>query len=215
MTTTLASDRVKLFSPLLPYTAVAIGLYGFRSAFAAMAAYHIGAITLVLSKRRSCTATKRAGARLWMITAAIVCSMGGVIFYFLWPYLNTDPLEIGRKLADFGISRNIWPYLALYFCLVNATTEEFFWRGYLGTETPTPVFNDFLFGGYHALVLIAFTSVVWTIPVIVACAFAGWLWRMIKKKSGGLLVPVITHIFADVSIVMAVHLRLLTTHILR
>jgi len=43
-----------------------------------------------------------------------------------------------------------------------------------------------------------------------ACAFGAWLWRMLRQVSGSLMIPVLAHIAADISIVTAVYLRLFT-----
>jgi hypothetical protein len=73
--------------------------------------------------------------------------------------------------------------------------------------------------GYHAgaLALIVFSSRMngtstkseqnngWVLPLAVIFALGGVVRCL---RSGGLLIPVITHIIADVSIVIAVHFRL-------
>ncbi len=99
------------------------------------------------------------------------------------------------------------PWFALYFCCVNGPVEELFWRGYLGQDSRRPTLRDAAFGGYHALVLLAFAGVIWAVPVFVGCLFAGWLWRMMRAATGGLALPVVTHLIADAGIVAAVHLR--------
>lgn len=129
------------------------------------------------------------------------------MFHVLWPYINRDTHTIADRLADYGVSRQAWPLLAAYFCVANSTLEESFWRGCLGSGSRGLETNDLMFAGYHALVLLAFTDPVWTLPVFVACAFAGWLWRRLRVTTGGLAVPITTHVIADVSIAVAVHLR--------
>lgn len=194
-------------SPLIPYIAVAIGMYALRSAWLAIGLYHAGALAVVLSNRsKSRSPIFSKGPAALYLTIAIFAA-GGFIFYLLWPYIASGSV-ISDKLHDYGINKTIWLYFAVYFCVVNSITEEFFWRGYLGDDRKGPVLNDFLFAGYHALVLLAFASPVWTLPVIAACAFAGWLWRTLRRIRGGLAVPILTHLAADVSIVAAVHFRL-------
>ncbi|MCE5200704.1 CPBP family intramembrane metalloprotease [bacterium] len=186
-------------------------MYGYHSAWAALGLYHAGMLAAILALWNRKPAERKVNARLlWLPLAACVFSLGGVAMYFLWPCMSHNGSTIANRLADFGVSRHTWPYLAVYFSVVNSTIEEFFWRGCLMSVTLKPVGNDLLFGGYHSLVLLAFASPIWAVPVFCACAFAGWLWRMLRIATGGLLFPIITHVIADVSIVIAVHLRAFT-----
>lgn len=51
------------------------------------------------------------------------------------------------------------------------------------------------------------THPVWTTQVFIACAFAAWLWRMLRLATGSIAAPVVNHIIADVSIALAVQLK--------
>jgi membrane protease YdiL (CAAX protease family) len=146
------------------------------------------------------------GRRAWYLTA-IVFAAGGVIFYLVWPCIDPEGTIAGR-LGGYGLNRAIWPYFAVYFCVVNSLVEELFWRGLLGESTKIIRPNDLFFAGYHALVLAAFTDPIWIAPVFGACVFAGWLWRLLRTTTGGLAVPIVTHLAADIGIVVAVHFRL-------
>lgn len=194
--------------PLIPYLAVAVGMYGMRNAWAALGFYHTGILAaLILIKHQYTCECRYPVHPVWMPTVTFIFALGGVVLYILWPQLSPDSHMITSRLADYGINYKTWPCFAAYFCIVNSTLEELFWRGCLGSDTPYPVANDFLFGGYHVFVLMAFTGLIWGLPVLIACAFAAWLWRMLRRTTGGLTVPMITHIVADMSIAAAVYLR--------
>lgn len=197
----------RLLLPTIPYAAVLIGMYALGSAFAAIGLYQLGMLTAVLILRRPKPDTGTHARNPWLYLSTLIFASGGLIFYLLWPYLGQDPAAIGTKLQSYGLSSQVWPFFAVYFCVVNSLTEELFWRGLLGDDSRTLRGNDLMFGGYHALVLLAFTAPIWVIPVFVGCAFAGWLWRMLRALSGGLVMPVITHFVADLGIVAAVHFR--------
>ncbi len=199
---------LRKLAPLIAYIAVLIGMYGLGSAFAAIGLYHAGiiAITLTHRKEQPALANQRTAPQLYL--AALIYASGGFIFYLIWPYLSPDSGSIAAKLENFGITKHSWPYFAVYFCLVNAVIEELFWREYLGSDCINVQLNDILFGGYHVLVLLAFISPIWTVLVLIACTFAGWLWRMLRKLSGGLVLPICTHVIADIGIILAVHFRL-------
>lgn len=199
---------MRKLTPLIPYFAVAVGMYGIHNAWAALGLYHIGILTALILSRHQYTCEDRCPIHpIWIPTVALIFALGGAALYVLWPHLNPDSRMITSTLADYGINHQTWPSFAAYFCIVNSTLEELFWRGYLGSDSPHPVPNDFLFGGYHVFVLLAFAGAVWGLPVLIAVAFAGWLWRILRRITGGLTVPMITHIVADVSIAVAVYFR--------
>ena len=199
-------DYMKRYSPFIPYVAVLIGMYVFRSAFIAMGAYHAGMLVVLFFNRNKCQKlTKPQGASLLYLTAPVFAS-GGIIFYFIWPFIAAGN-GIPEKLHEYGLTQNIWPIFAVYFVLINSAIEEFFWRGYLKDDSIKPNLNDFLFGGYHSLVLFAFTDPAWTILVLAAVTFAGWLWRFLRARTQSLVLPLLTHFLADLTIMWAVHMR--------
>ena len=201
------NQTIKRISPAIPYVAVLIGMYGFGSAWAAIGGYHVGMLAAMLIGRRRSEQTeprRQVSPLIWL--SALVFAGGGLVFYLIWPYAIPGGETIAR-LQAFGISRQVWPFFAVYFCAVNSAIEEFFWRGYLRDDSRSLCAGDLYFAGYHALVLPAFASPVWSIPVLAACVFAGWLWRLLRSTTGGMAVPVVTHLAADISIVLAVHYR--------
>jgi membrane protease YdiL (CAAX protease family) len=194
--------------PLIPYIAVAVGLYCLKSAWAALGMYHAGiVIALWLMPDVKPQDKTPAARRVWVWLVGCVFALGGIAMYLLWPVLSHGGTGITDRLAEFGVTRHTWPVLAVYFCIVNSILEEFFWRGRLMRYTIRPVADDFLFAGYHAFVMLAFASPVWAIPVIVAVAFAGWLWRVLRVTTGSLTASLITHIVADAGIAVAVWVR--------
>lgn len=198
-------------APLIPYIAVALGLYGLHSAWAALLLYHLGIlISFRLFREPTPERSRVAVGPVWIVLAVCLFASGGAAIYVLWPYLSQGSTSLVEKLAAFGVTRRTWPLLVVYFCVVNSTLEEFFWRGRLMSPGVRPHPNDLFFAGYHAFVLLAFAEPIWTVPVFIAVAFAGWLWRMVRHATGSLVIPFVTHIIADVSIVAAVHLRAFT-----
>ncbi len=185
-----------------------VGMYILGNAWLAIGLYHAGVMCALKFGRggpKRCTKGMDKVGRLYLLT--IVYAAGGVLLYVLWPYTNIDSKTASEQLRNYGLNQQTWGYFFAYFCLVNPILEELFWRGYLGEDTRRPVMNDLFFAGYHALVLAAFADLIWIVPVIAACVLAGWLWRMLRMMSNELLIPVITHLAADVSIVIAVSYR--------
>jgi uncharacterized membrane protein len=92
-----------------------------------------------------------------------------------------------------------------YFTLVNSFVEEYFWRGYLGSKTKSLHSSDFLYAGFHALILV---NKVHTYSIIFALAtlvLAGWFWRQIAREDEGLFAPVLGHMAADFTILLTVY----------
>lgn len=200
--------RLPTLAPLIPYFAVAVGLFGFRSAWAALGIYHAGMLAFFMySRHHGANLSTRPVRLTLLLPATLIFAVGGVLLYVLWPYLGKDGDTIPSRLMEYGINHANWPFFAVYFVVVNSILEELFWRGSLGTDVTRPTANDFFFGGYHVLVLLAFAYPVWALPVFAATAFAGWLWRMLKRLDGSLTIPLVTHVVADVSIVVAVYMR--------
>lgn len=193
----------------VPYIAVGTGMYLLGSAWAAMISYHAAMLFFAFFfGNKAYFGKERNIFSGWWYLSAIVFAAGGAIFYIVWPYVCPSSACVSASLNDFGINRGNWLYLAVYFCVINSLIEELFWRGYLGSDKKRLRIEDVAFGGYHSLVFIAFADILWALPVLAACAFAGWLWRMARAATGSLVVPILTHLCADISIVMAVHYRL-------
>ncbi|MGZ9167067.1 MAG: CPBP family glutamic-type intramembrane protease, partial [Anaerolineales bacterium] len=89
--------------------------------------------------------------------------------------------------------------------LVNPLIEEYFWRGYLGSPTKNLYVSDFLYAGFHTLILwnkVQTPSIIYSLTMLV---LAGWFWRQLARVDEGLLAPVLGHMAADFTILMAVY----------
>jgi len=201
--TRLCLDRV--LPPLVPYFAVGIGLLVFHSAWAAMLGYHALAVALVLaSGKRIPLRELLAGRGVWFLLGGVILGAGGgVLLYILWPFLLA-PGDILAHLEKLGLTRESWPWFVAYMSTVGAVVEEYYWRGCYGSNANRPVLNDFLFAGYHLLVLGGLIKAPWLAVVFVTLASGAWFWRQINRVNGGLLAPAVSHIAADVSVMLAV-----------
>lgn len=202
-----AAPQLRRAAPYAPYLAVLIGMFLFHSAWAAVLLYHLG-MALVLSLDRGWGQARRLGAGMQPLnlTATSLFGLsGGALLYFLWPLLGVPP-GVGESLAGLGITQAAWPAFIAYFCLVNPWLEEVYWRGYLGDSAVRSVANDVLFAGYHVLVLSVFVWWPWLIVVLAGLVAAGWVWRQQARRTGGLLVPMVSHFLADAGVFLTVYL---------
>lgn len=190
------------FAPFLPYLAVLLGLYALQSAWAAILVYHTGIVLALIARRRDWPRWFRGWSTGWAIALALGGALAGEAFCLLWPVLGLDGLKF--QLARFGLSGPGFVIFLWYFAVAGSWLEETYWRGLLFTPSRTPVANDFLFAGYHLLVLRFFLDWPWVVVSAVVLAFTAWIWRQVARRCGGMVIPGLSHLTADVSIALAV-----------
>jgi hypothetical protein len=199
---------MKWLTPLLPYLTVAIGLFWVQSALITLLGFHF-AIILSLVLARSQFPVKvlfQSRDIRWVVLNILLCSSSGISLYFFWTYFRATS-DLSAHITSFGLTRTTWPVFISYFVLVNPWIEEYFWRGYLGSSTRGLYPSDFLYSGFHGLILrgnLQTSAVLYSLVVLV---LAGWFWRQVARADHGLLAPVLGHMAADFTILMAIYLQ--------
>lgn len=199
---------MKWLTPVLPYLAVAIGLFWLHQALFALLGFHLAIILSLLLARSSIpvkTLFKSNDIR-WVLLSILLCGSSGISLYYFWSYFGFIR-DLPTQVESFGLTSSTWPMFITYFVLVNPLLEEYFWRGYLGSPTKSLYLSDFLYAGFHALILwnkVQVGSILYSLIVLV---FAGWFWRQIARADQGLLAPMLGHMAADFTILMAVFWR--------
>ena len=197
---------MKWLTPLLPYLAVAIGLFWIQNAFWTLIGFHI-AIVLSLLLARSSIPIKllfKSKNIRWAVLNILLCGSSGISLYFLWSYFGVVD-NLSGQMEALGLTSSTWPVFITYFALVNPFVEEYFWRGYLGSLTRGLYASDFLYAGFHALVLtnkVQTGAILYSLTILV---LAGWFWRQLAREDEGLLASVLGHMAADFTILMAVY----------
>jgi len=185
-----------------------LGLHLWHSAWLSFLLYH-GAILVVLARKNPHQHARRL-VQGWdnrIGGGAIVFGLaGGVLLKVLAPRAGIDGAMIRPILGTLGLHGIGWPLFLAYHTVANPWFEEVFWRGRLADDSRRPVLNDFLFAGYHVLVLMLFLDWPWIVLAFGILSVAGWLWRQMRRENGGLLTPVISHLAADGSIMVVVYL---------
>ncbi len=202
-----AKDRALLIgiAPLLLYGGVLIGMYGLGSGWAAIVGYHI-AICAIITLGQGWSEA-RALIRGWSRTLGLLmigmCLVSGGVVFVLWPLIRHEHVTMQSGLAAVGLES--WPWLAfiVYYSLVNPWLEELFWRGWYPGQLKWPVISDLLFAGYHVFVMVLFVQLFWALVTFVVISGAAFFWRFLTRRYDGLLIPVISHLAADVSIIVA------------
>ena len=197
---------MKWIAPALAYLTVGIGIFQFHSAWGALVGFHLAIIISLLIARPSIpiTVLLKSTSFKWILLSILLCGSSGVTLYFLWD--KFEPVnDLPAQVEVLGLNSTTWlPFIA-YFALVNPFVEEYFWRGYLGSQTEGPHISDFLYAGFHALILINKTQTYSIIFAVISLTLAGWLWRQIAREDHGLLAPVLGHMAADFSILFVVY----------
>jgi len=200
---------MKWIAPTLAYLVVGLGLIQFHSAWGALVGFHVVIIGSFLFARPNLPLTillKSTNIK-WILLSVLLCGGGGVALYFLWNIFGVAN-DLPVQIETLGLNSATWPPFIAYFALINPLFEEYFWRGYFGSPAKGLYFYDFIYSGFHFLILIGKVhaySIVFGLSVLV---FAGWLWRQIAREDHGLLAPVLGHMAADFTILMAVYLHM-------
>ena len=197
---------MKWLTPVLPYLSVGIGLLWIHNALLALLGFHF-AIVLSLLLVRSPVPIKilfRSKNIRWVVLNILLCGSSGVSLYFLWSYFGVVN-DLPGQVESLGLTSSTWPIFITYFVLVNPLIEEYFWRGYLGSPTRGLYPSDFLYAGFHGLVLMNKVQPGVILYSLVVLVLAGWFWRQLARADDGLLAPVLGHMAADFTILMAVY----------
>lgn len=187
----------------MPYAAVLIGLYILRNAWIAIGLYHFGiALFLIAGDRNSLLKKIRTGFNPKIATAGVVIpAMIFPVIFIFWEHMQLENVRLNTALANFGLHGSSWFFFMIYFSTVHPFLEEMYWRGYLECNHKYFSWTDFAFAGYHILVLAWFIKLPWLAIAFIALTVAAYGWRYVARKLEGLVVPLISHIVADVSII--------------
>lgn len=197
---------MKWIAPALAYLAVGIGLMWFHSAWGALLAFHLVIIVSLLFAKPGLPINIlfKSKSIKWSLASILIGGSSGITLYFFWPYFGFAD-DIAVQVESLGLNAFTWPLFIAYFALVNPFVEEYFWRGYFGNPTQSLYVYDFVYAGFHALVLINKIRTGTILSGLILLTLAGWFWRQVAREDRGLLAPVLGHMMADFTILMAVY----------
>jgi membrane protease YdiL (CAAX protease family) len=190
---------------VIPFAAVALGLFAAHSAWAAIFLYHAGILVVLFTggRRRVILKVARGWCAVAAVAGAVTGACAGIAIYVLWPYIDATDGGLGFLLSQFGLAGRSWIVFAVYYATVHPLLEELLWRGNDLSTGPGPSWLDAAFAGYHMLVLQYFIGPFWIAVSFVVLFLVSWLWRILARRFGGIAVPLLSHAVADASIIIA------------
>lgn len=196
----------KVIAPIIPYITTGIGLLLLHNAWVGIFTYHLSMVVIILLSREHIPIKKLIQSTNYKIpiVTAIVGACSGILLYLLWPLLSIPP-DIDVYLRNIGLTPSAWPFFLVYFVLVNPWLEEYYWRGYLGSDSKSITLNDMLFSGYHIVLLAGKVDIIWLLAVFAALFFGAWFWRQTNRISNGLLPSLVSHIAADITVIITIY----------
>ena len=200
---------MKWIAPTLAYLAVGLGLFVFHSAWGALLGFHIAIIgsLLIVKPNIPVSILFKSINIKWIFLSILLCGSSGIMLYLLWDSFGFAN-NVSTQVESLGLNAHTWIPFIIYFAVVNPFVKEYFWRGYLGNESKRLHPSDFLYAGFHGLILIGKVQPVSILLALSALVAAGWSWRQILREDRGLLAPVLDHMAADLTILIAVFIKI-------
>jgi len=180
-----------------PTLAILVGWVGLQNAWIAIGLYHI---QMICWSRSELPRTCRGWNRRTFLTSALPLLATAPVVYVLLPQITSVP--VGTWLERYGLEG--WQLGAMipYFGIVHPFLEQAHW-GRLRESRFGP-FSHVAFAAYHGIVVGSLLPPVWVLASILILITASCLWTyMARQARGGLLVPTLSHIFADLGMVVA------------
>ncbi len=191
---------------ILPYCAVFFGMLTLRSAWGALIGFQLALLPLLLTNRERIHPLLAPVSTRVLLPAALAGLAAGLGLWLIWPLTGIPP-DYPARVESLGLHEGTWLPFIVYFTLINPFIEEAYWRGNLGSDSRLPQPVDFLFAGYHVIIIALFASPLWSLLGFLILAGAGWLWRQISRHAKSLLPAALFHMLADFSILVALYLK--------
>lgn len=198
--------KFKWLAPIPPYFAVWAGVFVFKSAWTALIGFHLG-ILLSLTLLRPALPVNMIfrPAKLGNVLLSLFpCAISGLVLCLVWNVFGIVN-DLPARLASLGLTASTWAGFIAYFALVNPFFEEYFWRGVLGGESSGFHSGDLVYAGYHIMIVWDKAHLLSVAFVLFILTLVGWFWRQLYRRDKSLLAPVLGHMTADLSILLAVY----------
>lgn len=199
--------KTRLGWVILPYLAVFLGMIIWRSAWGALLGFHLALLPLLVTRRQTYSPRFLAPVSLKLILPVAFAGLSaGLGLWLIWPSAGL-PADYPARVAALGLTGLAWPFFIAYFALVNPWLEEPYWRAVFSSPSPSPALVDFLFAGYHLIILSLFVGPLWMLLAFVILSTASWFWRQVSRYTGSLVPAALSHLLADFSILLVLYFK--------
>lgn len=189
---------------LTPYAAVGLGLHLLRSAWASLLLYHGGiVVTCLVRKGFDFNRMLQGWAQGGLLLLVMPIALFGLVLIGVLPMALQEEVTLAGWLGRYGLSGGGLIAFLMTFALLNPLLEEIHWSPVRSRGRYTPL-SHVIFAGYHVFVLWTLLEPIWLLFGFTGLCGISWLWAFAEKQWGGLLLPLVSHLFADVTIVIAV-----------
>jgi len=189
------TNKMRWLRLLAPYVAVGVFWLGFSHAWLAILAYHLQIIVWYRFGRWIRT---REQGNHFASYVGLGCVLAGPLVYFILPQIVA--VDLALWLEQYRMSGFSYFLMIPYFGLVHPMLEQVHWRS-LRSET---AWSHVWFAGYHVVVLHALLPILWLIACFAALVAMSWVWHKAGNTSTSRMYVTISHILADLGIVLAV-----------
>ncbi len=179
---------------LAPYIAVLICWNIFQNAWAAIALYHLQILFWAVHAPRK---KLFGGFNLKYLVFAVPAAAAGPALYLLLPFITRT--ELSEWLSAYGLAGPGLAAMIPYFGIIHPLLEQIHWSR---LREQTALAHP-LFAGYHLLVLASLLTLPWLSVCFIILLTASVCWQYFTRKTGNLLLPVFSHILADLSLILA------------
>lgn len=126
-------------------------------------------------------------------------ALSGVFLYYLIPYITK--VDISNWLICYKLETLPMVLLIPYFGIIHPILEQMHWQP-LWRKSKA---YHLLFAGYHLIILHSLLSISWLLVVFIVLTSTSYLWAYLALKYKSLTIPILFHIFSDLSIILAVY----------
>jgi hypothetical protein len=198
LTLGLLIERMKLYlKALAPYIAVVIFWCFWQNAWLAILGYHVQ----ILFWNRTVSRKIRSPRDSKDLFLALPALLAGPAVYVLLPLITRT--ELSAWLDTYHLSGPALGIMIPYFGFVHPILEQIHWR----PLRETSAWSHPLFAGYHMIVLSSLLTLPWLVLCFGALVGCSLSWTLLSHRRRGLTVPLLSHMFADLGMIVAAWAR--------
>ncbi len=191
----MAKNALRL---LAPYVAVLIFWCGLHSAWLTLIVYHL---QILAWSRRDLKRVARGWDLRRFLIVALPCIVAGPITYLMLPVMVR--VSVHSWLTLHGLSGMALVLMVPYYGLIHPPLEQAHWSSLRTHRRLGPIAHA-AFASYHALVLGSLMRPAWILACVGVLWAASVLWKRTElRQNGGLVIPVLSQIFADGGLIAA------------